>query len=419
LPARLPFHIMAKPMGPICNIDCEYCYYLQKEQLFARGENFRMASSALAHYLKQFIAAHPGPRIDFAWQGGEPTLLGLDFFRQVVALQKELLPAGWSCTNAIQTNGTLLDDAWCRFFKEEAFLVGISMDGPAELHDRYRVDKGGAPTHDRVMAGLALLRAHDVAYNVLCVVSRANQAHPLAVYRFFRAQGATWLQFIPAVEQVGDTGGATDWSVEPEAYGRFLSAIFDEWVRHDVGRVFVQLFEECLNVWAGRPAGLCIYKETCGRALAMEHNGDVYACDHFVEPGYLRGNLHLIPLEEIVESPEQRQFGLAKRETLPAVCRQCDVRFMCNGGCPKDRFAAAADGEPGLNYLCAGYQHLFRHADVPLRRMVALWRQGVHPSAIMGELERETEARWAGVGRNDPCPCGSGRKYKACCLGRR
>ncbi|MFZ5826537.1 MAG: anaerobic sulfatase maturase [Bacillota bacterium] len=412
---RAPFHVMAKPIGPICNIDCEYCYYLEKESLYPKGENFKMTEPALESYIRQFIANSPGPRVDFAWQGGEPTLMGLDFFQRVVALQKKHLPAGWSCTNAIQTNGTLLNDDWCRFFKEESFLVGLSVDGPAHLHDFYRKDKGGKPTHERVMRGLRLLQQHGVDFNILCVVNQANAAHPLDVYRFFKSVGVNWIQFIPIVEREGEAG-VTDRSVSAAAYGEFLAAIFDEWVRHDVGKVFVQIFEECFTVWAGLPATLCIFAETCGRAMAMEHNGDVYACDHFVEPGYHRGNLHLIPLSEIVDSPEQLQFGLDKRDTLPAYCRTCEVRFMCNGGCPKDRFITTPDGEPGLNYLCAGFKRFFTHVDPYLRRMVALWQRGMSPALIMDEVRRADEARWAGVQRNDRCPCGSGKKYKACCL---
>ena len=375
---------MTKPIGPICNLDCEYCYYLEKEKLYPRGENFRMTEAALAHYVEQYIRVSPGPHVEFVWQGGEPTLMGLDFYQRAVALQKRFLPAGWTCSNAMQTNGTLLDDAWCRFFKEESFLIGLSLDGPAHLHDPYRYDKAQRPTHPQVMRGLRLLQAHGVEYNVLCVVNRLNAEHPAEVYRFFKERGVTWIQFIPIVEHLGGTA-VSDRSVEPEAYGRFLSAIFDEWVRHDVGRVFVQVFEECLSVWAGFSANLCIFARTCGRALAMEHNGDVYACDHFVEPAYKRGNIHLVPLAEIVDSPEQVQFGRDKEDGLPDYCRRCEVRFMCNGGCPKERFMLTPDGEPGLNYLCAGYRRFFNHVDPAMRRMAALWKAGVSPAVIMEE----------------------------------
>jgi uncharacterized protein len=413
----VPFHVMAKPVGPVCNLECAYCYYVQKGSLFPDERDFRMAPGLLARFIRDYIAAQPGPTVDFAWQGGEPTLLGLDFFREVVRLQERHLPTGWTCSNALQTNGTLLDDGWGAFLHDHGFLVGISIDGPADLHDAYRVDKRGAATHAAVMRGLRVLQRHDVEYNVLCTVHQANAAHPLEVYRFLRDAQVPWVQFIPIVEALPG-GGVSERSVRPEAYGTFLSAVFDEWVRHDVGRVFVQLFEESATVWAGLPAHLCVMRETCGRALVVEHNGDVYACDHFVLPGYRRGNLADQDLPAMVDSPAQIEFGQAKRDALPRVCRQCDVRFICNGGCPKDRFAVSADGESGLNYLCAGYRQFFHHAGPPLRRLATLWRQGTAPAAIMDEMARADAARWRQAGRNDPCPCGSGRKYKHCCLAR-
>jgi len=391
--ARLPFSIMAKPIGPICNLNCEYCYYLSQEERYPHREDFRMAERTLTEYLRQFIAASPGPQVDFAWQGGEPTLMGLDFFRNVVALQAALLPPGWTCTNSIQTNGTLLDDEWCRFFRDQGFLVGISLDGPGDLHDRYRVDKGGRPTHDKVLRGLRLLQTHGVEHNVLCLVSQSNASHPLEVYRYFKALGITWLQFIPLVEHVGQ-GAVTERTVDAKAYGNFMVRIFDEWVRHDVGRIFIQIFEECLSVWAGRGANLCIHQETCGRGLALEHNGDVYACDHFVAPEYRRGNLHTIPLGEIAIVPEQVDFGLAKRDGLPEFCRQCEVRFMCNGGCPKDRVIRTPGGEPGLNYLCAGYRPFFRHVAPFMRRMADLWHRGLNPASITAEVRAADVAQY-------------------------
>ena len=415
--ALLPFHLMAKPIGPVCNLDCGYCYYLHKDGLYGRGEDFRMREEVLEGYIRAYFAASPGPHVDFTWQGGEPTLMGLAFFRRAVALQQQLLPRGFTFANALQTNGTLLDDEWCGFLKEHRFLVGISMDGPPAIHDRYRQDKHGRPTHAAVLRGLRLLQQHQVEYNVLCAVSRANAAHPLEVYGYFRQLGVRWLQFIPIVERVGaDT--VSERSVPPEDYGAFLTATFDAWIRQDVGRVFVQIFEECATVWAGLPASLCVLRETCGRGLVMEHNGDVYACDHFVLPEYRLGNIATADLQAMVETPGHRAFGDAKRDALPRVCRRCDVRFICNGGCPKDRFVTAADGDPGLNYLCAGYQSFFRHADPYLRRVAALWRRGADPALIMPELRRAEEAGRRRTGRNDPCPCGSGKKYKQCCLGR-
>ena len=409
---------MAKPIGPLCNLDCSYCYYLGKERLYPRGERFRMDDAMLERFVHQYIAANPGPHVDFAWQGGEPTLLGLDFFRRVVELQRRHMPAGWTCSNALQTNGTLLDREWGVFLREHGFLVGISMDGPPEIHDHYRLDKQGRPTHAAVLRGLRLLQRHDVEYNVLCTVHAANARRPLEVYRFFRSEGVRWLQFIPIVERAPD-GTVTDRSVSGEGYGDCLVAVFDEWVRHDVGRVFVQIFEECATVWAGLPASLCVLRETCGSALAIEHNGDVYACDHFVLPQYRLGNIGVSDLGALVRTQAQVSFGEAKRDSLPQLCRTCDVLFICRGGCPKDRFATSADGAGGLNHLCAGYRRFFRHVDPYMRRMVELWRRDLPPAAIMGEIRAGEEARWRAVGRNDPCPCGSGRKYKHCCLDRR
>lgn len=413
-----PFHVMAKPVGPVCNLECEYCYYLRKDRLYPPGERFRMDDARLDRFVRQYIAANPGPHVDFAWQGGEPTLMGLDFFRRVVELERRYLPAGWTCANALQTNGTLLDPEWCDFLRREGFLVGISLDGPAALHDRYRLDKRGRPTHATVVHGLHLLREHEVEFNVLCAVHAANAGHPLEVYDFFRSEGIRWLQFIPIVERDAD-GGTTARSVSGEAYGEFLTTVFDRWVRNDVGGVFVQLFEECARVWAGLPAGLCVLRETCGLGLALEHNGDLYACDHFVLPTHRRGNIGETPLGELVADPAQRAFGQAKRDALPAMCRRCDVRFICNGGCPKDRFLCTPDGEAGLNALCAGYLRFFRHAAPYMRRIADLWRRGLAPAAIMAALRDDEAARWRAAGRNDPCPCGSGRKYKHCCLDRR
>lgn len=411
---RSPFHIMTKPTGPICNLDCAYCYYLDKEKLYPRGENFRMSDATLERYVEQFIASQPGPDVTFAWQGGEPTLMGLDFFRRAVELERRYLPAGFTCHNAIQTNGTLLDAEWCRFLKDNDFLVGISIDGPADLHDVYRRNKGGRPTHDAVMRGLRLLQEFHVDYNVLCVVNAVNGRRPLDVYEFLTGAGVTWIQFIPLVERVGD--GVSPRTVPAETYGRFLADIFDVWVRRDVGRVFVQIFEECVQVWAGQTANLCIFRPTCGDALALEHDGALYACDHFVDPRYRLGNIRDSSLVELVDSPAQVAFGQAKRTTLPRYCLECDVRFMCNGACPKDRFIRTPDGEPGLNYLCAGYKHFFHHVDPAMRQIVALLRAGRFADEIMSAGGRSAPAlARGGRARNQPCPCGSGRKYKRCC----
>jgi uncharacterized protein len=382
------FHVLLKPRGAICNLDCKYCFFLSKEQLFP-GSHFRMSDAVLENYTRQHIAAHDVPEITFAWQGGEPTLMGLDFFRRAVELQQKYRKPGTRIVNTIQTNATTLNDEWCRFFHTQRFLVGISLDGSRALHDAYRVDKGGSPTFDRVMAGVALARKHQVEFNILTTVNSANGDHGLEVYRFLRDEvGTSFIQFIPIVERDNTTGfqegeRVTERSVTGEQYGGFLIAVFDEWVRHDVGRVYVQLFDICLGVWLGEPSSLCVFAETCGGALALEHNGDLFSCDHFVEPRHRLGNVAEIPLATLVGSPQQRQFGLNKRDTLPRYCRECDVRFICNGGCPKDRILTTPDGEPGLNYLCAGFKAFFKHIDRPMRIMSGLILQRRPPAEIM------------------------------------
>ena len=416
------FHIMLKPRGAICNLDCKYCYFLSKEMLYP-GSRFRMANELLEQYTRQYIEAQHVPEVTFAWQGGEPTLMGLDFFKLAVEFQQKYRKPGLKIHNALQTNGTTLDDEWGCFFHEHDFLIGLSLDGPRELHDDYRVDKGGRPTFDRVMAGLDLLKKHHVEYNILTTVHAANADHPLEVYRFLRDEvGTQFMQFIPIVERDNTTGyqegnKVTGRSVTGKQYGDFLIAIFDEWVRRDVGRVFVQIFDVSLAAWLGQPAGLCIFEETCGTALAMEHNGDLYTCDHYVEPKYKLGNIQEIPLIDLVGSEQQRQFGLAKRDTLPRYCWECEVRFICNGGCPKNRILSTPDDEPGLNYLCEGYKAFFTHIDRPMKTMAAELTAKRPPANIMlylAQEEAELQRRLAGTRRNDPCPCGSGRKFKQC-----
>jgi uncharacterized protein len=416
------FHVMLKPRGAICNLDCAYCYFLAKERLYP-GSRFRMADELLVEYTKQYIASQHAPEVTFGWQGGEPTLMGLDFFRRALELQAEHRRPGTRIYNTLQTNATLLNDEWCRFFKEHSFLIGVSLDGPRELHDHYRYDKGGKPTFDRVMHGIELLRRHGVDFNILTTVHAANGAHPLEVYRFLRDEvGTRFIQFIPIVERDNDDGFQKGDAIRPRSvsgrqYGEFLVTIFDEWVRHDVGRVFVQIFDVALAAWTGQRPGLCIFEETCGLNLAMEHNGEVFSCDHYVEPEYRLGNMNEIPLIELVASERQHAFGQAKRDALPAYCRACDVRFICNGGCPKDRVLRTPDGEPGLNYLCEGFQMFFRHIDRPMRAMADLLQRHRAPAGIMSILARE-DAELAALlrraGRNDPCPCGSGRKFKHC-----
>jgi uncharacterized protein len=411
------FHVMLKPRGAICNLDCAYCYYLAKEMLYP-GSRFRMASDLLEDYTRQYIEAQRVPEVTFAWQGGEPTLMGLDFFRLAIQFQEKYRRPGMHIQNTLQTNGTMLDDEWCSFFREHDFLIGLSLDGPRALHDAYRVDKGGKPTFDRVMEGMALLKKHGVEFNILTTLHAANVDHPIEVYRFLRDEvGTQFMQFIPIVELEQETGKVTSRSITGRQYGNFMIAVFDEWVRRDVGRVYVQLFEVALAAWVGAPRGLCIFEETCGAALAMEHNGDVYSCDHFVEPKYKLGNLKQRPLLTMVNSLQQYQFGQAKRDTLPRYCRECAVRFVCNGGCPKDRILFTPDGESGLNYLCEGYKAFFTHIDRPMQKMAAELRAGRSPANIMYDLaqeEQELRRRFARAGRNDSCPCGSGRKFKKC-----
>jgi uncharacterized protein len=376
------FHVMAKPSGAICNLNCKYCFYLEKESLFDSAATFRMSDAVLEAYIRQQAEEQRGNEVVFAWQGGEPTLMGVDFFRKAVDLQRRYAN-GRTVQNAFQTNGVLLDDAWCEFLKAENFLVGISLDGPQPLHDRYRVDKGGKPTFDRVIRGLNLLKKHGVEFNTLTVVHRENALQPLAVYDFLKSTGSRFLQFIPLVERIGETSEVTPASVEPGDYGEFLTAIFDHWVRHDVGKVFVQLFDVSLGIWMGHPAGLCLFSETCGNAVALEHNGDVFSCDHFVYPRHKIGNLLNTSLGDLVRSPQQRGFGQAKADTLPRFCRECDVRFACHGECPKNRFRQTPDGEAGLNYLCAAYKRFFHHANPAMRGMAYLALNRRPPAEIM------------------------------------
>ncbi len=406
---RPAFHVMTKPVGPICNLNCTYCFYLEKEQLFPTTENFRMSDEVLETYIREYIAAQDVPEISFAWQGGEPTLLGVDFFRKVVTLQARYAN-GKRITNAIQTNSTLLDDEWCAFLTEHQFLVGLSLDGPRELHDRYRVDKQQKPTFDAVMRGLGFLKKHKTEFNTLTVVNRANSQRPLAVYRFLKEIGSGFIQFIPLVERkaakaakalgldfsepppldkYAGSAPVTNWSVESRQYGEFLVQIFDEWIRQDVGKVFVQLFDVALGNWMGLGSSLCVFAERCGAALAVEHNGDLYSCDHYVYPQYKLGNLLNQSLGEMVNSPTQQKFGNDKFDTLPKYCRDCEVRFACNGECPKHRFIRTPNGEPGLNYLCAGYKRFFNHIDPYMRRMADLVRAGLPAALVMDGLVEE------------------------------
>jgi len=426
------FHLLAKPTGAVCNLDCSYCFFLSKEMLYP-GSRFRMADELLETYLRQLIEAHAAsPLVTVAWQGGEPTLMGLEFFRRSVELAARYLRPGQRVEHTIQTNGTLLDADWAAFFREHRFLVGISIDGPRAMHDAYRVNKGGRGSFDEVMRGLSFLREAGVEWNALTTIHAANAEHGREVYRFLRDEcGAHFVQFIPIVERVAEASenGDVPWaswrdrplyeqegdhvtgrSVTAEQYGRFLIDVFEEWVRRDVGEVYVQLFDVALANWVGEPPGLCIHSETCGLALALEHTGDLYSCDHFVEPRHRLGNIEEHRMLELVGSEQQRRFGLDKRDLLPDYCLECDVRFACHGGCPKDRFISTPDGEQGLNYLCAGYKAFFHHVGPAMRFMATQLRSGDAPSDIVQRYAAEDARR----GRNGPCTCGSGRKWKHC-----
>ena len=404
-----PFHIMTKPIGPKCNLDCKYCFYLEKESLWERGERYKMSLETLETYIRSYIEAQPNEQVSFAWQGGEPTLMGIEFFRKVVELQKTYAN-GKHIENAFQTNGTLLDDEWGHFFRENHFLVGLSIDGPQKMHDSYRINKRGQGTWDQVMRGLEILKKHQVDWNSLTCVHRGNSHKPLDVYRFLKGIGSRHLQFIPIVErkpnatakQLGlthatpaeldrllsdeEASPVTSWSVKPGDYGRFLTAIFDRWIRKDVGKVFIQINEVTLGKYIdGRP-GICIFEETCGDALALEHDGSLYACDHYVYPTHRLGDLNDKNLIDMVESSFQKDFGSAKRDKLPPQCIQCEVRSLCNGGCPKQRFLADREGNPGLNYLCEGYYHFFTHTRPHMQRIAQMLRYGYPATKIMEDF---------------------------------
>jgi uncharacterized protein len=386
-PPPQAFHVMLKPRGALCNLDCAYCFYLGKEALYPHA-SFRMSDELLESFTRQYIQSQNVPEITFAWQGGEPTLMGLDFFRKAVDIQRKYRQVGQKINNSLQTNAVLLDSEWCQFFKQHNFLLGVSLDGPQELHDAYRVDKGGQPTFERVLRGVKLLQKHQVEFNILACVNDRTAQRPMEVYHFLRDEvPATFIQFIPIVEKSLDpTHPISERSVTGLAYGQFLTSIFDDWVQNDVGKVFVQIFDVALAAWAGFRPGLCVHEATCGRALAMEHNGDLYSCDHFVDSGHFLGNMINQSLVELINLPQQSQFGRDKKADLPRQCRKCRLRFACNGGCPKDRLLVSQEGEAGLNVLCAGYQDFFTHIDHPMRRMVELLKADRAPAEIMEQL---------------------------------
>lgn len=375
--ASRTFHVMAKPAGPLCNLQCDYCFYLEKSELFPAERSLGMTARTLEAFVRQYIAAQPAGcrEVVFSWQGGEPTLAGLDFYRRACELQDRYAPPGVRISNVLQTNGILLDDAWGAFLHRRGFLVGISIDGPEALHDRGRVTAGGRGSYREAARGLEVLQRHGVPFNTLVSVSAHNADHPRQVYDTLTDLGATFLQFIPIVRHAGEVDPV---SVGPEQWGRFMNGVFDRWLeqRH-VGQVFVQSFDMLLGIVLGHPATLCVHAETCGRGVAIEHNGDLFSCDHFVHPDYRLGSIHETPMAELLEAPMQRRFGEAKRDALPKYCRDCRWLRFCHGACPKDRILNTPDGESGLQYLCSGYQRFYEHTLPTFERMAAGLRRGI------------------------------------------
>lgn len=403
---------MAFPIGPICNLDCEYCYYLEKTKLYPKTDNFQMSEEVLEKYIKQYIKAQPGPVVSFGWQGGEPTLRGLDFFKKAVKLQQKYLPPGWKAENFIQTNGIIIDDQWASFLKKNNFLVGVSLDGPAELHNKYRKDKNGRRTHQKVMAGIKKLQEYQVKYNILAAVNNINSKKPVKTYQFFKEIGADFIQFIPIVEQ-DQAGQMMSHSVRAKEYGEFLIRVFNHWL-NDLGDIYVQIFEEALSAWSGLGANLCVFSQKCGRAPVMEFNGDIYSCDHFVDKKHKLGNLNQKNILDMMSSKKQQQFGKAKKEKLNQKCLDCKYLFFCNGGCPKNRIINTED-EYKLNYLCEGYKLFFEYIEPFMNKLAQMIKQKRLSTEMKKEMQKIYQAKW-NVGRNDPCPCGSGKKYKKCCL---
>lgn len=429
------FHVMLKPAGPSCNLNCTYCYYLEKKKLFGSSNEMRMTPELLEEFTRQFIEAHQIPVVTFTWQGGEPTLMGLDFFRSALEMQKKYA-GGKRIENAFQTNGTRLNDDWCKFFADNNILVGISIDGEEHNHDHYRKTFSGEGTFGRVMKGIEFLHRNKVEFNTLSVVNDYNAAYSAETYRFLKKIGSGFMQFLPVVEIIDEKSdeeglrltapGLSDnpqvagWSVLPEEYGKFLITIFDEWVRNDVARFFVQIFDATLANYTGENPGLCVFNDTCGDALAMEHNGDVFSCDHFVYPEYHLGNIHETPLSELARLQRQFDFGIAKRNSLPRFCLQCNVRYACHGECPKHRFIKAPDGSLGLNYLCKAYKMFFKYAEPYMDYMARELKNKRPPANVMGWIRnRENQVIKPAIPeRNAPCPCGSGKKFKNCCMGK-
>lgn len=399
------FHILAKPNGPLCNMDCDYCFYLEKEKLYRGERNFKMPPAVLERYIDQYINSQDAQVINFAWQGGEPTLMGVTFFRKAIELQKKYAN-GKTIENVIQTNGVSLDEEWCSFFAENNFLVGISIDGPRNIHDSYRVFKGGQPTFLKVMHAIDLLKMHGVEFNTLTCIHHRNAGMGKIIYRFLKKTGSRYMQFIPIVERESEeetedslrliepgnqsAASVTDWSLKPLQYGQFLNEVFDEWIKKDVGRIYVQMFDVALENWYGIPAGLCVHSETCGHAMAMEHNGDLYSCDHFVYPKFKLGNIMNASLGDMVNSGFQNEFGENKKSGLPGYCRNCEFLFACHGGCPKHRFTETPEREEGLNYFCEGYKKFFGHIEPYMDFMAHELKARRPPANVMRWMKKRS-----------------------------
>jgi uncharacterized protein len=429
------FHVMLKPAGPSCNLECTYCYYLEKKKLYPGKKDFKMSDELLEEFTKQFIEVHQVPVVSFTWQGGEPTLMGLDFYKKAIELQKKYAN-GKTIENSFQTNGTRLNEDWCKFFTDNNILVGISIDGPEHNHDHFRKTASGGPSFKRAMKGIELLHRHKVEFNTLSCVNDYNARFASETYRFLKSIGSGFIQFLPVVERKAPgqpenmltlvandykkDAEVTEWSVTGKEFGKFLITIFDEWVRSDVGHWFVQIFDATLANHVGEMPGICVFAETCGDALVMEHNGDLFSCDHYVYPEYYLGNIVEKPMIEMVKSQRQFDFGIDKRNKLPRYCLQCDVRYVCHGECPKHRFINTPDGRPGLNYLCEGYKMFFHHVEPYMEYMAKELKNKRAPANVMKWIRNKDSQAIKPVSpeRNDPCPCGSGKKFKNCCAGK-
>lgn len=391
-PFATPVYVMPKPVGSACNLACRYCYYLEKKKYYPDARRQLMSEATLEEFIKQYIAAQTTPEVIFTWHGGEATVRKLDFYRKALELQKKY-GTGRNIINCLQTNATLLTDEWCLFLKRHDWLVGVSIDGPQEFHDEYRRMADGRPTFNAVMRGIKMLQSHGVEWNALAVVNDYNADYPVEFYRFFKEIGCRYIQFTPVVERikpdnmladVASPGELTDFSVTPRQWGDFLIGLFDEWVREDVGKVFVQIFDATLANWVGAMPGVCTLSSMCGHAAAMEWNGDVYACDHFVFPQYKLGNIHESTLIEMMASDRQLEFGARKQAGLPRQCKECRWMFACHGECPRNRFAVSSEGEPGLNYLCEGYRAFFEHVAPYMDFMKAELEAGRPPANVNG-----------------------------------